>query len=149
MTVHEKLLMKWKVLNQIWWSWCYYINEEKMLYPARWKKITVSQSKFLKNRLLSTVPFFCGPPGIWHTCKTSRGLEKNKLIVTFTWQNMMKNYKLIEFRIIMQRLVENKITACIYFLKRQDDGSSKQRKYKKIFASVCFLFLNSIEDDRF
>ena len=26
-------------------------NEEKMLYPARWKKITVDQSKVLKNLL--------------------------------------------------------------------------------------------------
>ena len=33
MTVHKKLLIKQKVLNQIWWSWCYY-NEEEMLYPA-------------------------------------------------------------------------------------------------------------------
>ena len=50
MTVYKKLLMKWKVLNQIWWSWCYH-NEEKMFYPARWKKITVDQSKVLKNWL--------------------------------------------------------------------------------------------------
>ena len=28
-----------------------YYNEEKMLYPSRWKKITVNQSKVLKNRL--------------------------------------------------------------------------------------------------
>ena len=41
--------------NKIWWSWCYY-NEEKMLYPARWTKITVDQSKVLKNK--STVPVF-------------------------------------------------------------------------------------------
>ena len=50
MTVHKKLLIKSKVLNQILWSWCYY-NVEEMLYPARWKKITVDQSKVLKNRL--------------------------------------------------------------------------------------------------
>ena len=49
-TVHKKLLMKLKDFNRIWWSWCYY-NEEKMFYPARWKKITVDQSKVLKNRL--------------------------------------------------------------------------------------------------
>ena len=34
----------------MWWSWCYY-NEEKMLYPARWKKITVDQSKVPENWL--------------------------------------------------------------------------------------------------
>ena len=34
MTVHKKLPIKLKVLNQIWWSWCYY-NEKKMLYPTR------------------------------------------------------------------------------------------------------------------
>ena len=39
-TVHKKLLIKLKVLNQIWWSWCYY-NGDKMLYPARWKRIIV------------------------------------------------------------------------------------------------------------
>ena len=50
MTVDKKLLIKWKVFNQIWWSLCYY-NEEKMFYPARWKKITVDQSKVLKNGL--------------------------------------------------------------------------------------------------
>ena len=52
MTVHKKLLIQYiKVLNQIWWSWCYY-NEEKMLYPARWKKITVDQIKVLKISFL-------------------------------------------------------------------------------------------------
>ena len=59
MIVHKKLLMEWKVLNQIWWSWCYY-NEEKMLYPARWNKITVDQSKVLKI----DCSVFCGPPGM-------------------------------------------------------------------------------------
>ena len=32
-----------------------------MLYPARWKNITVDQSKVQKK---STIPFFGGPPGI-------------------------------------------------------------------------------------
>ena len=50
MTVHKKLLIKYKVLNQIWWSWCYY-NEEEALYPARWKRIIVDQSNILKNLL--------------------------------------------------------------------------------------------------
>ena len=27
------------------------IDEGKLLYPARWKKITIDQSKVLKNRL--------------------------------------------------------------------------------------------------
>ena len=50
MTVHKKLLINWKVFNRIWWSWCYY-NGKKRFYPARWKKITVNQSKVQKNRL--------------------------------------------------------------------------------------------------
>ena len=58
MTVHKKLLIKLKVFNQISWSWCYY-NKEKMLYPARWKNITVDQRKVQKK---STVPFFLGHP---------------------------------------------------------------------------------------
>ena len=33
-----------------------------MLYAARWKKITVDQSKVLKNQLFR---FFGGPPGIY------------------------------------------------------------------------------------
>ena len=37
MTVHQKLLMKSKVLNQIWWYWCH--NEKRLLYSVRWKKI--------------------------------------------------------------------------------------------------------------
>ena len=37
MTVHKKLLIKLKVLNQILWSWCYY-NEEKMLYQQGEKR---------------------------------------------------------------------------------------------------------------
>ena len=58
----------------MWWSWCYY-NTGKMLYPARWKKIIVDQSKVLKNRLyrLFRVFFFFfffffggGLPGIYH-----------------------------------------------------------------------------------
>ena len=71
MTVHQKLLMEWKVLNQIWWSWCYY-NEEKMLYPARWKKITVDQSKVLKNWLYRLFRVFFGPPGIQSSLMTKR-----------------------------------------------------------------------------
>ena len=50
MTVHKKLLIKLKKINQIWRSWCCF-NEEKMFYPAKWKKITVDQSKVLKNRM--------------------------------------------------------------------------------------------------
>ena len=45
-----------KVLNQIWWSWCYY-NEEKMLYPARWKGTTV-----LKKSLKIECSVFWGHP---------------------------------------------------------------------------------------
>ena len=57
-----QLLIKEKVLNQIddLGSWCYY-NEEKMLffwYPTRWKKITVDQSKVLKNRLYRLFRFW-------------------------------------------------------------------------------------------
>ena len=59
MTVNKKLLIKFKVFNQMSWYWCYY-NEEKMLYPARWKKIAVDQSKVLK--MDCSVIF--GPPGI-------------------------------------------------------------------------------------
>ena len=58
MTVHKKLLIKWKVLNQIWWSWYYY--EENMVYPARWKRIIADQSKVLK--IYCSVFFW--PPGI-------------------------------------------------------------------------------------
>ena len=57
MTVHKKLLIKWKVLNQIWWFWCYY-NKEKMLYLVKWKKITVDQSKVLKIRLYRLFRFY-------------------------------------------------------------------------------------------
>ena len=61
MTVHRKLLMKLKVLNQIWWSWCYY-NEEKMLYPARWKKIKFCcwSEQSPEKSSVSTVLFFVG-----------------------------------------------------------------------------------------
>ena len=50
------------VLNQIWWSWCYY-NEDEILYPASWKRITVDQEQNPKNL---TVPCFFLPPGIAH-----------------------------------------------------------------------------------
>ena len=50
------------VLNQICWSWCYY-NEEKMLYPARWKRITVDQSKVLKIDCSVCAFFFWGGGG--------------------------------------------------------------------------------------
>ena len=63
MTVHKKLLIKLKVFNRISWSWCYY-NKEKMLYPARWKKITVDQSKVLKNRLFRS--FWATRYNTWH-----------------------------------------------------------------------------------
>ena len=61
MTVHQKLLIKKKVLNQIWWSWCYY-NEEKMFYPARWKKITVDQNKEGNMDFSMDRRFFGGHP---------------------------------------------------------------------------------------
>ena len=48
--IPQEITHKIKVLNQIWRSWCYY-NKEKMLYPTKRKRITVDQSKVLKNRL--------------------------------------------------------------------------------------------------
>ena len=68
MTVHKKLHIKYKVLDQIWWSWCYY-NQEKMLYPARWKKMTVDQSKVLKNRLYRLFRFLWAIRYIWQALK--------------------------------------------------------------------------------
>jgi len=49
MTASKKLPTKQKNFNEILWSWCHY-NEEMMLHPARWKEITVDQSKFLKKK---------------------------------------------------------------------------------------------------
>ena len=57
MTVDKKLLIKLKVFNQIWWSWCHY-NEEKMLYPAKWKNNCSSEQSSKEL----TVPFLGGPP---------------------------------------------------------------------------------------
>ena len=47
MRVHKILLIKSKVLNQIWWSWCYY-NEKKYALSSKVKRITVDQSKVKK-----------------------------------------------------------------------------------------------------
>ena len=74
MTDHTKLLIKWKVCNQIWWSWSYY-NEEKTLYPARWKKITVDQSKVLKIDCIDC-SVFLGPPGIWRDVDTHGKIKR-------------------------------------------------------------------------
>ena len=43
-----------KILNQIWWSWCYY-NEEKILYPARLKNNCWSEQS-PKKLTVSAVP---------------------------------------------------------------------------------------------
>ena len=79
MTVHKKLLIKWEVINQIWWSWCYY-NEEKMLYPARWKKITVDQSKVLKNWVYRLFRF------LWATrYRSVHGASQNQMWWSHAW----------------------------------------------------------------
>ena len=117
MTVHKKLLIKLKVLNQIWWSWCYY-NEEKMLYPARWKKITVDQSKVLKNQLYRLLRFYLGPPGIkdqfamppvGHNRKPSLGRSRGKLKGNSVQTKGFKSHLLQEIHTTKQEI---DITKC-------------------------------------
>ena len=43
-----------------------------MLYPARWKKITVDQSKVLKNRLYRLFCFFWATRYIWNGCEQNK-----------------------------------------------------------------------------
>ena len=57
MTVHTKIIIKLKVFNQILWNWCYY-NEEKMLYPAKWKKHNYWPQQSHKNRPFRFFFFF-------------------------------------------------------------------------------------------
>ena len=62
MTIHKKLLIKLKVLNQIWWSWCYY-NEKRCSIQQDEKDDCWSEQSSEKSTV-STVPFFLGPPCI-------------------------------------------------------------------------------------
>ena len=73
-----------------------------MLYhPARWKRITVDQSKVLKKL---TVPVFGGPPGIREDClHKARSTERLK-----TWHTKEKNLHILWAGVFM---THGRITA--------------------------------------
>ena len=112
-----------KVLDQIWCILVYIIHEEKMLYPARWKKITVDQSKVLKNLLYKK--FFIGPPGI--------DLSKLGNLSTMDYRNwpwkrgggegvihcmLVPNYQLLPMFHAQNVFLQNKTISTMYMYNR-------------------------------
>ena len=63
MTVHKKLLMKWKVLNQI--DDLGVIIMKKRCSIQQGEKDNCWSEQSPEKSTVSTVPFFCGPPGIY------------------------------------------------------------------------------------
>ena len=111
-----------------------------MLYPARWKKIIVDQSKVLTNRLYRLFRFF-GPPGI----------------VLFYWRAITSSGYVDSFIIIFHEVKGVKISAscrtdifCLYSVIKYMNNSGRlyDNTLPKDYVNIIVKIIICIYTDR-